>query len=630
MLKISKVAGRSECALLLVLVLSLAACSDAPQPRAKAAATDEVAVDLEVGPQSDESVRVGGTADSPLMMRLRPGDLSGPGRLVAGPAQALPAPTLAGFIAAGDAVEISAPDTLTGAADLSFPIDPDQPRRIPVVLRYDEAAGWHPVAVGDAGVAATAERGQFSPHLPGWLDPGLWWQDLTSKVDTGLRGRSEPPTCSPVGPAWFDLSQPALDVLHTCTADNPEGSVARAELRLRSNRGIVQEVAVPPGTAFTWAQEQSESVRAYTRNVTGRNIVLLAPGKDMTLAYRRPPLTTDVQVSPVPSNFAMVADLLMRLTDLPKLNDSLVAAVAALADCAGVNPAMLSGTRPSGLNAVTATFKSVGLCLVKLAADPRAAAAIATEAVAAANGVSKDVAVSDRRFAGKVDRLSGALQIAGKALKSYELAGLAFSYWEFNGETLGRGVGDGRDPGIVLLTLRAPAKPKPLPPPKPLARPLLLGLGGSFDDQQVLAPEAEGVAYVAARLGRPSSDDPKYMCGPENRDDLGRQVRWDQLTVFVRDDMSSYEELGEIEGSRVVGWKYAVDRGQDRMRLRTAEGLGLGSTLAQVQAAYPDGYDADRPGAVTWEVFRGDLSSLTFTFKGGVATLIESGGGCPG
>ena len=168
--------------------------------------------------------------------------------------------------------------------------------------------------------------------------------------------------------------------------------------------------------------------------------------------------------------------------------------------------------------------------------------------------------------------------------------------------------------------------------PRPVLR---LSLGGTFDDQTVFQPGSEAVAYVTKRLGKPTRD-VAFRCGRRELGTGGRQVVWGPLRLEIQNEFVT--EYASTPGPRVAGWSYVVDpqaeaaaaAAKDSIRLKTAEGVGVGSTLSQLQQAYPDGHSFRNLGTATFEVFRGDVSNLDFLLDGNNrVTAMTSGSGCP-
>jgi hypothetical protein len=97
-----------------------------------------------------------------------------------------------------------------------------------------------------------------------------------------------------------------------------------------------------------------------------------------------------------------------------------------------------------------------------------------------------------------------------------------------------------------------------------------LGLVGFTDLLQGALPS------LRARFGEADSDAPVEFC-PSGA--ISRTIEWADLVVFV----------GEADGAdRVVGWVYGPPSagGKPSLNLRTEEGIGIGSTVADLRAAY--------------------------------------------
>lgn len=156
---------------------------------------------------------------------------------------------------------------------------------------------------------------------------------------------------------------------------------------------------------------------------------------------------------------------------------------------------------------------------------------------------------------------------------------------------------------------------------------LTLGVGGALGELELFAAEDDAVAYVKALLGEPSTDVPDGCdSGPPL---AGRTLTWGPLRLLIRDDTTEYSELGPVPGPALVGWEYSAAPGADRLRLRTEEGTGLGSSLQDVRAAYPDGELAQYQGSTWFDVFRGDFSNIAFLIEDDVVVAMTSGARCP-
>jgi len=134
----------------------------------------------------------------------------------------------------------------------------------------------------------------FSSIVPSWLKPSAWWDTIGDWARSAGRwaskaigGRTDPlGNCGPPPPGWFSYSQ-GTDLVHTCTIDN----AGRAEIQIKSNRGVAMVVTVPGNPAYVWVEDRP----AWVRNMQARlwsnpdRDVLLGPGQRMTVGYTQPP-----------------------------------------------------------------------------------------------------------------------------------------------------------------------------------------------------------------------------------------------------------------------------------------------------------------------------------------------------
>jgi hypothetical protein len=163
------------------------------------------------------------------------------------------------------------------------------------------------------------------------------------------------------------------------------------------------------------------------------------------------------------------------------------------------------------------------------------------------------------------------------------------------------------DPSVYRVTIFL------TPPPR---RQLVLQMGGTVGDLG-LYPSAEvATEHLREVLGPPTAERTGAFCdqggGP------GRVLEWDNFTVYLIDDASSLspDVPGlEVSGPAMVGWSVS-DWAPRRSGLRTAAGIGWGSTVAQVQQAYPGEEVQDRGIEWAFDIFRGDLSNLWITVGG--------------
>src|ERR1044072_2732845 len=134
----------------------------------------------------------------------------------------------------------------------------------------------------------------FSSIVPGWLRPSAWWDTIGDWArgagrwaSKAIGGRTDPlGSCGPPPPGWFSYSQ-GTDLVHTCTIDN----AGRAEIQIKSNRGVAMVVTVPGNPAYVWVEDRP----AWVRNMQARlwsdpdRHVLLGPGQRMAVGYTQPP-----------------------------------------------------------------------------------------------------------------------------------------------------------------------------------------------------------------------------------------------------------------------------------------------------------------------------------------------------
>ncbi len=92
------------------------------------------------------------------------------------------------------------------------------------------------------------------------------------------------------------------------------------------------------------------------------------------------------------------------------------------------------------------------------------------------------------------------------------------------------------------------------------------------------AGEAEARTALTKALGPPTFDEslPAESCSTG----ATRRVSWGDLTVLLGP--------GPGGGLTMVGWTYGTSEPPPTPALKTAEGIGVGSTLAQLRAAYGD------------------------------------------
>jgi hypothetical protein len=99
--------------------------------------------------------------------------------------------------------------------------------------------------------------------------------------------------------------------------------------------------------------------------------------------------------------------------------------------------------------------------------------------------------------------------------------------------------------------------------------------------------EAAARAALTKALGPPTFDEslPAEACSTG----ATRRVSWGDLTVLLGP--------GSGGGLTMVGWTYGTSEPPASPALRTAEGIGVGSTVAQLRAVYGDGVEVTEDSA---------------------------------
>lgn len=382
-----------------------AACSSGSDdgPEAEAEAEQTAAVDA----TSDLTFAV---ADD-VRLVIQPGDFAAAGTVAVTDTDE-DGPDVDWFDAAADPVELKVDGQVAAPLTLTFDGTGGPDGKVPVILRFDATEGWYPIAVaGDDGIA-TAERTSFSPLSWGWAK----LQTISDAVADGTRkllgDRHDPPDCSAGPPSWFSVDPPAVDVVHACATANPDpaGGPDRGEAQIVNNRGVILEVQVPVGAAYAWVEGQPDLIREAVRHFTAQDSVLLAPGERMTVGFTQPATSAYMPLRIDYSGSAAAATAILEAVG----DTSAYAAVyKGLAECGAAPEPLDVRLGVDDLNSLVSTAIA---CFANLASDPQAAATLAAEAVAATNGTTTSVAISDRQLASKVDVIAGKLRFAARAL----------------------------------------------------------------------------------------------------------------------------------------------------------------------------------------------------------------------
>lgn len=142
----------------------------------------------------------------------------------------------------------------------------------------------------------------------------------------------------------------------------------------------------------------------------------------------------------------------------------------------------------------------------------------------------------------------------------------------------------------------------------------------------LLFGEASGslVGRLSTALGTPDKDAPVPA---EKRCGATRVVEWSNLQVLVNDAPDA-----PSGSTGFVGWFYGIPSPKASLFLKTENGVGLGTTVAALEAAYGEGVDIERgeQGAafsVMAEngILLGQLTSMADT---GMVVNIQSGSFC--
>lgn len=221
------------------------------------------------------------------------GSFDRPGIMTVSPARAVPPSgdgvtvTEPGVDVKFNGFKITKPLTLTLAAGVK-----PAAGAVPVLAhRADDGTWEYRLASIGTGGAVTAATNEFSFDVAGWLsDAGHWIGD---HLASALAGRTPPLTCSGA-PGWFHVAVGHSDLVHVCAKDaGKDGSgVDRAEIQIKSNRGVTVEVTVPGNPQYVWVEDQTWGERKWLMPKFGRDpnrSVLLPAGATMTIGYTQPP-----------------------------------------------------------------------------------------------------------------------------------------------------------------------------------------------------------------------------------------------------------------------------------------------------------------------------------------------------
>lgn len=398
----------------------------------------------------------------------------------------------------------------------------------------------------------------FSSLVPAWLDPERWgsnlmqWGSNTANwVASGVGGRTPPlSNCGPQAPGWFSFEKTS-DLVHVCTIDN----AGRAEIQLKSNRGLSQLVRIPGNPAYVFVENLPDWLRGKLPWDTNKEVVL-GPGQRMTVGYNRP--TSDVSGQFVINPYAARAQLdniARSVLDLVAGLDAVPATAFvayAWTQCATDLQATFSES-PLSTDVTLGKASCLITSLKKLAEDPDRARQIMTS-LGASNSEADDLLR-------KADRLKKAAKAFGvlEQVKSHAIQSVD--------ESLRALVKDGNDTVPIRMTAPTPlgGVTGPLTPN---------GLGVMRVGMTVAeAEQATGADFMPGG----SPDGVCYFGGPQGRVVLvtGSDSRID---VFSVDSVSG---IGTDRGVRVgdslerVRQLYAGQLDESRLNDEVGQGVDL-------------------------------------------------------
>ena len=240
---------------------------------------------IHVGPGSGVTVRV------PKVGTLvaAKGSFSSPGTMTITTNSATP-PTGDGVTVAGPGVDVTFNGTkLIKPVTLAFLADAKpSPSAVPVIAHRADNGQWNYIAasIGTGGML-TGATSHFSLNVPAWVASiGQWVRDVGQwvgqRLASALAGRTPPLTCSGP-PSWFHVASGHSDLVHVCAKDaGPDSNgVDRAEIQIKSNRGVSIQVNVPGNPQYVWVEDQPWPFRQVVMDSLGQdpNRTVILPGR---------------------------------------------------------------------------------------------------------------------------------------------------------------------------------------------------------------------------------------------------------------------------------------------------------------------------------------------------------------
>jgi hypothetical protein len=194
------------------------------------------------------------------------------------------------------------------------------PEAMPVVAHQMANGSWSLIPATYHAGRMVVRAQDFSVHVPAWLNPKAWMRWLGGRLASLVGGRTAPIDCAGGGPAWASLSR-LTDEVHTCLEPNVDRTshAVRAEVQIKSNRGVALEVDIPPDSAYTWVEDQPSAVRSWIwDHVIHQDpdvMALLPAGGTMTAGYLQPAADESISFQVRPSNWSLGYSLIGDVVD---------------------------------------------------------------------------------------------------------------------------------------------------------------------------------------------------------------------------------------------------------------------------------------------------------------------------
>jgi hypothetical protein len=305
------------------------------------------------------------------------------------------------------------------------PVTARPPGSIPVFAHRGNDGTWDlkPAKLDSKGRIVIHTR-TFSINLPSWLNPKTYVEAIGNWAAQFFGGRTSPVTCPNAAPSWLTVSNLTVSA-HACGQNNPDGATERGELRIKNNRGAVQQVTLAGNRAFTYVEGQPDKLRAAIGALTGTdpsNTVFLSPGDGgyLTVGYTRPAAnvtyTTLVETTyrSLFLNFAYIG--VNFLGDVGSDKSRWVATVKLAQDCLGVYD-IKNGTVKDPRTALNAkSFADIFQCVLfkggEELADPKKAFAAAMELTD-----GKMAGLSTKQLTDELTKIGGRLRTVGAVFK---------------------------------------------------------------------------------------------------------------------------------------------------------------------------------------------------------------------